>query len=484
MTHTTRWTALAVATFLALPALPAAAQQRGGSAASTAGMQSGTVSGATGQPSTTQAVSAASSGDTAVENRFALGDELTLRQCFEAALAGSRTLLLSKERLLSAENDIRRGWSAVKPSVYVRGSLTRYDKSISFGGGQTVRPLWDYSASGTLTETIFNGQSIPALQALHALRDATELNNEQTRTDVLYAVASVFYSTLALQQGVDVAKRQVEDTTAHYEATKARFDVGEVSKVDLLRAEIDRSTAEEDLVAAKSGYESSKIALAILVGRPTDAGPFTLAEPKAPDLEKLKAPEAVKSALQNRPDLAAANKQVLASQHYVTAAWLAFLPTLDFSFNTNYQQATVFSDAFSWSATLNLTIPIYDAGQRYVAIQAANIQERQAQLAVDGLKDTIRKDVLQARLDMQTAAANLQKAQDTARLAVENADLVKARFDAGLATSLDVTDASTTRFQAEVDVVRQRLNLQLSMLSLARSMGILSEAAQLAPPTE
>ena len=188
---------------------------------------------------------------------------------------------------------------------------------------------------------------------------------------------------------------------------------------------------------------------------------------------------AVKKALADRPDLEAAGLQLDAAKKQVTAAWLEFLPTLGLNWRgTVNQKVTTFNpDSFTWQAALTLTIPIYDGGQRYVDIQNADIQAAEARLSRDDLSDQIRKQVLQARLDMRTSAANLQKAQATARLSNENAQLVQARFDAGLATSLDVTDASTQRFQSNVDVIRQKLNLDVSMLALARSMGIFDKVA-------
>lgn len=76
-------------------------------------------------------------------------------------------------------------------------------------------------------------------------------------------------------------------------------------------------------------------------------------------------------------------------------------------------------------------------------------------------------------MNVYSAQANLVKAREQARLAQENAVLVRSQFDAGATTYLDVTDANTAVYGAELGVVTEELNLALAALRLSKSVGAL-----------
>ncbi len=422
-------------------------------------------------------------------NPRAAAPVLTLRDALAAALEGSRDLLLAQDRLKLARTEIRRGWAAFKPRALLRGSLIRNDKEIVFAvpdpetgkvHERVAQDLWQAGAAFSISQPLFSGPALPTLWALEAQADATRLSNQELRAQVLHAVAQSFYAALALQETVEVAERHVADTGTHLEATRARFEAGEVSKVALLRAEIDRATAEQDLTASRAALASAKAALGVLIGRPRDAGPFHLRRPPAPELPPEATQAAAETALVRRPAIRAAERRMEAAEHLVTASWLAFLPSLDLSIDGRFSDVTGFlrDDKLTWAATLSLSIPLYDGGLRYAEIQRAHIQRHQAQLEREHLLDQIRLEVEQAQLNLRSAAANLEKAESTARLARENYELLQARFTAGLATSLDVTDSSAQKFAAETEVVRQQLELDLATLALARALGLFEEVAR------
>jgi outer membrane protein len=413
----------------------------------------------------------------------ARGETLTLEQAFRAALLGSRDLEGARDRLVEAAIDLDRAWSTLRPNVVAVGALTRNDREVVFvqpdGTERVTQQLYQPGVSLSARQALFQGQALPTLRALRESQAATALQNERLRTEVLHAVATTFYSALALQDTVTVFERQLEDTARHLEVVEARFEVEATNRVDLLRAQIDQRSAAEDLRVAQASLASVKVALGTLIGRPHDEGDYRVVRPEAPPTEVLAADEAVATAYAERPDLAAVERQVVAADHLITAARMAFLPALDLNVSARYSPVISFlrDDRFTWQATVNLTVPIYQGGLNRQRLESAHVRMRQAQRARDSLADRVRQEVLQARLDLETAAAQLERLEGTATLAEETLDLVRARYEAGVATSLEVTDATTRNFLTQAQVLRGRLDLEMAVLSLARAMGMFDEVA-------
>ncbi len=415
----------------------------------------------------------------------ARGDVLTLEQAFQAALLGSRDLEAARDRLFEADIDLDRAWSTLRPSASVVASVTRHDEEVRFmqadGTERLVQRLYQPNISASLRQNIFQGSAAPTLRAVREVRAATKLDERHLRTEVLYAVAGVFYSALAMQDGLRLAERQLEDTAAHLDVVRARVEFDAANRLDLLRAQTDHRAAAEDVRVARSSLDSLKIALATLIGRPRDEGEFNLASPEPLTVEQPAPEQAVRSAIEERDDLASLDQRVTAADHLVTASRMAFLPSLDLAGSARYSPVATFlrDDQLTWQAVLSLNIPIYQGRLRRQQLESAHVRARQARRARESLEDRVRQEVLQGYLSLETATAQLERLSGTAELAKEMLELARARYEVGAATSLDVTDATTRAFVAETQVLGARLDLDMAVLSLARALGAFDELADL-----
>jgi outer membrane protein TolC len=173
-----------------------------------------------------------------------------------------------------------------------------------------------------------------------------------------------------------------------------------------------------------------------------------------------------------RPDVQAAvtNVGVAEDNHRVT--WLNYFPSLGFTARYQIQNVTGFTGRYdTWAFIVGLNWTLFDGLNREAQLRenAAKITEARAvaRAAASRAKDEVR----QALYNLKSATANRVKAQEQARLARENVQLVKVNSDAGAATYLEVSDAAANLLQAELTVVAETLNAQLSVLRLARATG-------------
>ncbi len=194
----------------------------------------------------------------------------------------------------------------------------------------------------------------------------------------------------------------------------------------------------------------------------TDTVPFTAAP-------ALTLEDAIHQALDRRADIKAADAQVRAAEHTLTAAHAERIPSLTVNGNygaigTNPAQA---SATFSAAATLN--IPIWQGGRAEGDIKEAQAALSQRQAELEDLKGQVESDVRNAYLEMQAAAGQVKLAQRNLEVTKETLDLTRQRFDAGVTDNVEVVQAQEALTSAELDRINSVFAHNLAKLSLARA---------------
>ena len=168
---------------------------------------------------------------------------------------------------------------------------------------------------------------------------------------------------------------------------------------------------------------------------------------------------------------ARANEEIAA--RLKTDAWAQFLPTLALTANARYnhpvQASTI--DQSTWAVALAITLPLYDGGFRYVALKDADSQMRQARAQTRGEAARIEDELRRAQLDLESARALRDEAEQALSASRENERLVRAQFAAGTASQVEVSDAESALFQSESTALQQRLAVQIAALRVAKAVG-------------
>ncbi|HYS79180.1 MAG TPA: TolC family protein, partial [Anaeromyxobacteraceae bacterium] len=236
-----------------------------------------------------------------------------------------------------------------------------------------------------------------------------------------------------------------------------------------LRAQIDRTRAEQDLKRAQNGYQSSKVALATLLDR--ERADFEVEVPPSPPPPEN--PEALRDeAPRARPDVQAAREQVTVNENNQRGTLTRYLPTLGAFGRYQYANVTGFTgNNTSWAVGLALNWNILDGFLRESDLRENRARVREAEASRDGAALRARGEVESSRLDLDSAVANRQKAKEQLALARENQNLVNVNYKAGAATYLEVSDANLALLTAELSQVSESLNADLATLRLLKAAG-------------
>jgi outer membrane protein TolC len=268
---------------------------------------------------------------------------------------------------------------------------------------------------------------------------------------------------------VRITERQLAIALDHEKDARVRYQAGTAPKVALLRAEIDRAKAEQDRKAAQAGYDSARVALATLLARPeADFDVEAPAEQPAPG----DATELEETAPRDRPDVQAAATAVKVADRTRGSVWAQYLPSLGAFARWQWANLGGFTGREdSWAVGLALNWTLLDGTLREAQLADTRARTAEAEANLKGAEIRARSEVRRAKLALDAAVANRDKAKETVDLARENQRLVDVSYKAGAATYIEVADANNQLLTAELGSVAEDLTARLALLQLLKAAG-------------
>jgi outer membrane protein len=405
---------------------------------------------------------------------------LTFDEALRRALEVNTTVERARQDIGVADANRRFLLSAVLPRIVATGDLTRNSIEQRFGEGDdaiAILPQNDWALRVTLTQPVYAGQR--ELRAYSQAKIGVENAREgtvATENAILLRVASSYLAVVNADRRVDVERRNIELAQRRREQATAFYDAGEVTRVDVLRAETAMKAAQRLLAAASQQREH---AVAQLREDLDLDGEIVVATPEH-ELPALPSEsELVERATTSRPDVDIAENNLRIAELEVKKQRGFWLPTLRFEGGYLQQKTPFPAPTYSYGA-LRLSVPILQSGEVFARVAGAKSQEKQAALDLQTTKLTAREDVRRAFADLETAHTGLQLA--TEQLAAAQAEYEQA-FDlyrAQEATSLDLASSEASLADARRAVAEETLNHDLAELRVWYAAGAMKEAVGVA----
>ena len=288
---------------------------------------------------------------------------------------------------------------------------------------------------------------------------------------VVLAVAGTYLQIAAASAQVESQRAQVMNAQSIYNQAVVRKAAGTNARIDVTRSLVELQTQQQRLNSLLAGLRKQKIALARLIGLPFDrelilSEVFTYNESAVPD-----AKDAIQNAFQHRWDLRAAEAQVQAAELTLSAAHAERLPTVSLNGDYGVIGPNPASTHGVFAVTGAVNLPIYSGGRiKADILQAENtLHQRQAELA-DG-RAKVEQEVRTALIELETDIGQVRLAATNRDYANETLTQARDRFNAGVATTVEVVQAQEQVAGAESDYISGLFSFYLAKLSLARASG-------------
>jgi outer membrane protein TolC len=300
---------------------------------------------------------------------------------------------------------------------------------------------------------------------------AAQLSEQDARDMVVLTVGNAYMLVLADQGRVESYQAQVATSKVSLDQANANHEAGTAPKLDVLRAQVDYQSLQQQLIVAQNSLEKDKLALARVIGLPLDQK-FNLSD-KAPYavFDHLDVDATIKQAHANRKDLAAMVEQTKAAEEQRKGATADRYPTIkvdadygDIGVNVRHSHGT-------GDAQGTLSVPVFkEFGLRGEAqVAQSQLDTQKAQLS--DMNAQVDADIRDALLDIDAAQKQVQVARSSVELANEALSEAQQRYVNGVSDNLAVSQAEQSVAQANDQYVSSLYRDNVAKLSLARALG-------------
>ena len=355
------------------------------------------------------------------------------------------------------------------PALGVQGQMTRS------GGDAPVTEQFSANLGVVEFELDLFGRVRHLSQAALQQYFAEAANRRNAQIALVAEVATAWLTLGADTEQLKIAQATLATYEDSLRLSQARYALGGASALELTQTRTLVETARTDVARYEGQVAQDRNALALLAGGPVDdtllpRGEITGVSPVQPVPAGLPG-----EVLLRRPDVMAAEHQLLAANANIGAARAAFFPSISLTGSIG-SASTELSGLFdggtrAWSFIPTITLPIFQGGRLRAGLDVANadrdIALAQYEKAIQsGFRDAADalalQDSLQAQLTSQQA---LVAAAETAQR------LSQARYDAGLDSFLTLLDARRTAYTARQSLVSTQLARQSNQVALYKVLG-------------
>jgi outer membrane protein TolC len=334
----------------------------------------------------------------------------------------------------------------------------------------------EYASQGLINETVGFAQ-LAEVKRVDAAAAFAQAQLEVARRGLVGTVVSLYYSALAAEQKLNVAKRAAGEADAFADLTQKRESAREAAHADVIKAQLEQQQRQRDLADANIATEKAKLELAVLLfpdPRTAYLIQTSAAMPSVPERAAVAA-----AASNNNPDLKSALAALKQSDAEVFAARAAYLPDvgLNFTYGIDAPQFALNGPEgvknLGYSASVTLDIPIWDWLSTQHKVKQSEIRRAAVRVALTATQRRLIADLEEFYAEATAAHDQLASLDLSVQTAAESLRLTKLRYTGGEATVLEVVDAQNALTLAENAREDGAVRYQIALANLQTLTGTL-----------
>jgi outer membrane protein len=393
------------------------------------------------------------------------GEQLSLKDCFKAALKRSEALATQQELVVQAEENYHRAWGSILPAI--NGSYSYFYRNAPglSSSGNTSNSTGQQTLKIMVDQPLFRGFSdFAAVKAAKAFITAQEQARQWAGMQLYRDVAQAFYTRLAVQKDLRVFESELEQYQKRIKELEERRAIGRSRTTEVLTVQAAQAILRAQREQVLGQLNVAKEVLAFLTGfdqdiplDDTDEIPLTIGSL-----------ESYQSEISARPDIKAAQKNVEAFKSNVSVAKGAYLPSADFIGNYYVERPDRHQEG-AWDVGITVTLPIFTGGIISSNVQIAESQKRQSEIQLSQVQRLALEDVRSLYHNLKADLAQLAALQEAFNIAKKNYEANVKDYKFNLVTNLDVLQALTAYqdTQRSLEKIRYLVKIDYNKLEAA-----------------
>lgn len=416
---------------------------------------------------------------------------LTLEECVRIALENQPAIGASQGAIITAESEYTQVLSSRFPQVQLEAGA--YLTNTPLQSGSVIAPTptlettqrWNFipNIRMTIKQPIYDfGRTEKALDSKRKLIKASEMALESTEEDVIFNVHAAYYNYVLAQQIVRINEDRVAQSNKHLERAKGFFAVGKLPESEVSKAELEVANSELQLIDAKGKSRLAKVSLNSAMGiteisdDPTD---YMTAKDMAYEPFNANLQEAINGALGTRKEVKSSELKIQAWRSALSAAKSQYFPIITASGGTGpyiiqkVDESGLTNNKFKmgYNIGVNFAFPIFQGLSVRAEIAEAQGGIRIATSQSNVTKQKIVQDVQEKYFSVKVAEERYKASEKIIIQSEKNLKLAEGRFETGVGSAIEVTDANFSLANAKIDRTTALYNYLTELSRYRRSTG-------------
>ena len=416
--------------------------------------------------------------------------QLSLKRAVDISLTpeGSAKVALAEQSVRVSETQVSEARSAFLPNI--DGAVNERSQTINlhsygfnfnfpgFSIPSIVGPFNIFDARASTQLTVLDFTTIRKYQASRTGLQAAKADLDVTRDQVSEQVARAYLASLREDAAYETARANVDLSQALLRLAQSQKDAGTGTGIEVTRAQVQLANDRQHLTVAENNRRRAVLQLLRAMGLNLSMD-VELTDKLTYEVVDTAVVEALlETARKGRSDLKAQQQHQQTARMNYSAVEAERLPSLSAYGDYGTIGSEIVGAHPTHTVGIELKVPLYDGGRRNSRRQESLAQVREEEIRTRDLGLQVELDVRLALDSLHSADSQVKTAGEGLTLAQSELEQARRRYQAGVANSLEVTDAQTRLDRARDNQVDALYNYNLARLDLATATGAIQEYIQ------
>jgi len=412
---------------------------------------------------------------------------LTLADAVEMAARQSRMVRMAQTGVQGAEARVEQRRAAYLPTVSAyayQGARTFNSATLGIDfpaqpgqpplfnpNGEIIGPIDNTDLRGAISQTLFDWSALESIRSARSALEASHTREDAAGQQAAAVAGAAYVRALGAQARLEAQETDLALARELVDIAREVLGAGMGVRLDLTRAQAQEAAMNSRRIAAQAGAQRARLGLLLALNLPPDSPLDLVDRLEAPGESIPEEAEATRAALEERMDVRAADRDVVAAKLSTTAVRREYLPTVTLGASRGWvgREPSKILNTYDWG--FRVSVPVFTGFRTKARIAEQEAQVRATDLRREDLREQVTFQVRQALLDLQAAYEGVEAVSVQLQLAEQEYQQARERFQEGVADAGDVITAALRLNEARTLQVDALTASQGARVALAAAEG-------------
>lgn len=409
-------------------------------------------------------------------------EPLSIKKSLQIGLNSSKEVQLANSDTLISDAQLTNAWSNLLPKVSVGLNYNHLSKMPiqmnlplpSSSGDGSLDALY---ANATIEQPLFTGFRLLSIKNASELnKKASIVENSKVKNNKALEIHEAFWNYSKTLKFIEVLDENLNLIKSQMKNVQNFVKTGIATRNDLLKLQVAEADIKSKLIDAHNFSKVAQANFNSVIGFKINNNTQIAADEYTEEIIDFNFDTIMNEALNSRLELLANNLRIQAADEKITAAKSTWFPQVSASASYNYLKldgSTLLSDEANnfWMVGVGMKWNIWDWWKTSSNATIAEEQHFQIDVANKMLKEKIEIEVYSNFLSLQSEASKIELNKLRVESARENFRIINDKFNSEVATSTELSEASTLLAEAKIKLITSSINYKLARIKLEQSIG-------------